>query len=131
LVCCTKKIWQPCFHTCWPFLPSWGFTWPLNLLQLCSHEIPNFNETLLGPPKNSGFLRNPTTMYARPKEGVLFAASFNRYNLLSHHWPYWFIRQDLKSSNVNKSQSQNECICMNSSSLYTQENRRGNEECLG
>jgi hypothetical protein len=32
---------------------------------------------------------------------------------------------------VNESQSQNECIGMNSSSLYTQENRRGIEEYIG
>jgi hypothetical protein len=42
---------------------------------------------------------------------------------------YWFIRQDSNSSNVNKSQSQNECIV--SDSLYTQENRQGIEECIG
>jgi hypothetical protein len=32
---------------------------------------------------------------------------------------------------VNKSQSQNECIGIISSSLYTQENERGIEECMG
>jgi hypothetical protein len=41
------------------------------------------------------------------------------------------IRQDSYLSNVNKSQSQNECIGIISGSLYTQENRWGIEECIG
>jgi hypothetical protein len=45
---------------------------------------------------------------------------------------YWFIRQDSYSSNVNKSQSQNECIGLfQAVYICTQENRRGIEECIG